>query len=336
MLGIVRDMKIPLAIKIILSGLATIGIVGGGVYAYSLYHAADAAVASVASSGKRTDILTAEPLDGEETGRVNILIAGNSTDDPGHGGAELTDSLVVASIDVATKKISLVSIPRDLWVTYDGTHSKINSVYVNGGMDGLKAVVQEVTGLTINHTVLMNYGALRNMIDTVGGVDVTIDSSDPRGIYDPMIGFTIGNGVQHLDGTQALLLARSRNDPTYDGRIAYGLPNGDFDRQAYQRKIAEALLTKITHSTAIVNPTTLAKLVQDMSGNVTTNLSVGQIRRLYDLGTTSTLSLVSIRTDATGGSLLADYTSYDGQSALVPAAGAGVYSGISTYIVSQL
>lgn len=329
-------MKIPLALKILLGGFATVGIVGGGVYAYSVYHTADAAVATVASSGKLTDILKAEPLDGEETGRVNILIAGNSTDDPGHSGAELTDSLMVASIDVNTKKISLVSIPRDLWVTYDGTSSKINAVYLSGGIDGLKSVVQEVTGLKINHTVLMNYGALKSMIDTVGGVDVTIESSDPRGIYDPMIGFTIGNGVQHLDGTQALLLARSRNDPTYDGRVAYGLPNGDFDRQMYQRKIVQALMTKITHSTAIVNPTTLAKLVQSLSGNVTTDLSVGQIRRLYDLGTTSTLSLVSIRTDATGGSLLADYTSYDGQSALVPAAGASNYTGIQSYLQAQL
>ena len=329
-------MKIPLAIKLILSGVAAVAVAGGSLYAYSLYRTADAAVATVAKSGKLTDILKAEALDGESTGCVNILIAGNSTDDAGHSGAELTDSLMVASINVTTKKVSLISIPRDLWVTYGGTNSKINAVYVAGGMNGLKSTVQEVTGLTINHTVLMNYGALKNMIDTAGGIDVTIESDDPRGIYDPMIGFSIGNGVQHLDGTQALLLARSRNDPTYDGRIAYGLPNGDFDRQAYQRKIAEALLTKITHSTAIVNPTTLAKLVQGLQGNVTTDLSVGQIRRLYDLGTTSTLSLVSIRTDATGGSLLADYTSYDGQSALLPAAGAGVYSGMQAYIVSQL
>lgn len=330
------SMKLISAIKTVFGVLATIAVVGGGVYAYSMYHTANAAVASVAKSGTLTDILKAEPLDGESTGRVNILIAGNSTDDAGHSGAELTDSLMVASIDVMTKKVSLISIPRDLWVTYGGTNSKINAVYVAGGMNGLKSVVQGVTGLTINHTVLVNYGALRSMIDTVGGIDVTIESDDPRGIYDPMIGFTIGNGVQHLDGTQALLLARSRNDPTYDGRVAYGLPNGDFDRQAYQRKIAQALLTKMTHSTAIVNPTTLAKLVQSLNGNVTTDLSVGQIRRLYDLGTTSSLALVSIRTDAAGGSLLADYTSYDGQSALVPVAGAGVYSGFQAYIVSQL
>lgn len=329
-------MKIALAVKIMLGSLLTAGLVGGAAYAYTMYHTADKAVASVASSGKLVDILKPEALDGEASGRVNILIAGNSTDDPGHGGAELTDSLMVASVDIATKKISLISIPRDLWVTYDGANSKINAVYVAGGMDGLKSVAQEVTGLTINHTVLVNYSALRSMIDTVGGIDVTIDSPDPRGIYDPMIGFTIGNGVQHLSGEQALLLARSRNDPTYDGRIAYGLPNGDFDRQMYQRKIAEALLAKITSSTTIVNPSTLAALVQDMSGNVTTNLSVGQIRRLYDLGKVSTVSLVSIRTDASGNALLADYTSYDSQSALIPTAGADSYAGIQAYIASQL
>ncbi|MBH1980541.1 LCP family protein [Candidatus Saccharibacteria bacterium] len=329
-------MKLPLAIKILLGGILISSFTAGAAYIYTLYMTADAAVATVASSGKLTDILKAESLSGEEAGRVNILIAGNSADDPGHSGAELTDSILVASIDIATKKISLISIPRDLWVAYDNTESKINAVYLSGGMDGLRSVVREVTGLTINHAILVNYAALRDMIDTVGGIDIMIESGDPRGIYDPMIGFNVASGAQHLDGTQALLLARSRNDPTYDGRIAYGLPNGDFDRQMYQRKIAQALLEKIASSSSIVNPSTLAGLVEDMNGKITTDLSVGQMRRLYDLGAVSTLSLLSIRTDAGGGSLLADYTSYDGQSALVSARNMGDYSSIQMYIVAQL
>lgn len=312
----------------------TAGMACGAVYAYTVYYTADEAVANVASSGTLTDILKPEALDGEDTGRVNILVAGNSSDDAGHDGAELTDSIMVASIDVATKNISLISIPRDLWVTYEGVNSKINAVYVSGGMDGLRSVVQEVTGLTINHTLLVNYAALRNMIDTVGGIDVTIESSDLRGIYDPMIGFSIANGVQHLSGEQALLLARSRNDPTYDGRVAYGLPNGDFDRQMYQRKILQALMKKIADSSAIVNPSTLAKLVAAMSGNIQSDLSVGQIRRLYDIGTVATTRQIAVRTDAADLPLLTDFVSYDGQSVLIPVA--GDYTGIRQYIVSQL
>lgn len=307
----------------------------GGYAAYALYSKTDQALAAVTKAGSNasvTDLLTPAALDGESTGRVNILIAGNSADDPGHGGAELTDSIMIASYEVSTKKLTLISIPRDLWVEYDGSYMKINAVYLLGGMDGLQQVVQQVTGVTINHHVLINYTAFKLMIDAVGGIDIDIDSSDPRGIYDPMIGFSIGNGTQHLDGTQALLLARSRNDPTYDGRVAYGLPNGDFDRQMYQRKILQALLTKLTTVTNLINPTTLPNVLQSFTGNVSTNMTAGQLRRLYDLSRQITATdSVSIRgTD--DNLLLANYTSYNGQSALIPRDGIGVYDSIQQFV----
>ncbi len=325
--------------KKMIAGLLVAVLAVGGYVVYGLYNKADAALASVTKTGsnaKVTDLLTPQPLDGESTGRVNILIAGNSADDPGHGGAQLTDSIMVASYELSTKKLTLISVPRDLWVDYNGSYMKINAVYPQGGMVGLQSVVEQVTGMTINHRVLINYAAFKQMIDAVGGIDVTIDSSDPRGIYDPMIGFQIANGVQHLDGTQALLLARSRNDPTYDGRIAYGLPNGDFDRQMYQRKILQALLTKLTTATNLINPTTLPEILDSFTGNVTTNMTAGQLRRLYDLSKqVSATDSVSIRgTD--NNLLLANYTSYDGQSALTPAAGVGAYADIQQYVASLM
>lgn len=308
----------------------------GGVVAYTMYNKADAAVASVTTSGTAVDLLKAEALEGEETGRVNVLIAGNSADDANHGGAELTDSVMVASIDMATKKLTLMSVPRDMWVVVNGSGMKLNAVYTVGGMDLLETTVEDMLGLTINHHVLINYAAFRQMIDTVGGIDITIESSDERGIYDPMIGFSISNGAQHLDGTQALLLARSRNDPTYDGRIAYGLPNGDFDRQLYQRKIMEALLAKVLSASSIINPTTLPKLLESFTGNVSSNLSAGQLRRVYDLSkeVNSTASISIRGTD--DNLLIANYTSHDGQSALIPQAGIGEYSAIQAYVAQYM
>ncbi len=333
------DAMIRRHLKKIIVSFLIIAIGAGSFTAYMLYTKADAALASVTKDGTQatvTDLLTSEALNGEETGRVNLLIAGNSADDAGHGGAELTDSIMIASYEISTKKLTLISIPRDLWVNYDGSYMKINAVYPLGGMDGLQQTVETVTGLTINHRVLINYTAFKQMIDAVGGIDIEIDSSDPRGIYDPMIGFSIGNGTQHLDGTQALLLARSRNDPTYDGRIAYGLPNGDFDRQLYQRKILQALLTKLTNVTTLINPTTLPDLLESFSGNVSTNMTAGQLRRLYDLSRqVSTTDSITIRgTD--DALLLANYTSYDGQSALIPRAGIGVYTDIQQYVASYV
>lgn len=319
--------------KIVLTTLAFL-LMGAGVFAYSLYHQADAAVAKITTGGSAVELLKSEPLNGEDTGRVNILIAGNSADDTGHGGAQLTDSIMVASINITTKKLTLISIPRDMWVTINGSSMKLNAVYTVGGMDLLQSTVENMTGLTINHCVLINYTAFKQMIDAVGGVDITINSSDPRGIYDPMIGFSIANGKQHLNGETALKLVRSRNDPTYDGRIAYGLPNGDFDRTENQRKVVQALLAKATTLSTLANPAKLTKLLESLSGNVTSNFSVGQLRRVYDLGKeVSSTDSISIRgTDEN--LLIANYTSYDGQSALIPQAGANNYTAIRSYIAA--
>jgi LCP family protein required for cell wall assembly len=323
----------------IMATILIVAIATGGYFAYGLYTKADTALASVTRSGSSAqlaDLLTPEALNGESTGRVNILIAGNSADDPGHGGATLTDSIMVASIDISTKKLTLVSVPRDLWVEYNGSYMKINAVYPLGGMDGLQQVVQNVMGITINQQVLINYAAFKDMIDAVGGIDIDITSPDPRGIYDPMVGFQIANGEQHLDGTQALLLARSRNDPTYDGRIAYGLPNGDFDREMYQREMLQALLSKLSSVTTLINPSTLPDILDSFSGNVSTNMTAGQLRRLYDLSKqVSGTDSVSLRgTDVTV--LLSNYTSYDGQSALIPAAGVGDYDALQQFVASYL
>lgn len=307
-----------------------------GLVTYNVYAQADAAVQSSTSSGTLVDILNPEALNGEDSGSVNILVAGNSADDAGHSGATLTDSILVAHIDITTKKLTLISVPRDMWVNYNGSYMKINAVYTLGGMNALQSTVEKILDITVNHRVLINYTAFLEVIDAVGGIDITIESSDSRGIYDPMIGFSIGNGEQHLDGTQALLLARSRNDPTYDGRIAYGLPNGDFDRTMYQRKIAQALVTKVASCETLTNTTKLKALFVSISGNVDSNLSVGQLRRLYDLSKQlSATESISIRGEE-GNLLLANYTSYDGQSALIPSAGLEDYTAIRAYIAAEL
>ncbi len=322
--------------RFIVSGLIFSLVAGASCFAYASFHTTEAALADVASSGTVVDLLNPENLNGEATGTVNILIAGNSVDDANHSGAELTDSILVASYTIETKKLSLLSIPRDLWVSANGSYMKLNAVYTVGGMDLLQSTVQDITGLTINHQVLISYEAVSKIVDALGGIDVTIASSDTRGIYDPMIGFSIGNGTHHLDGAQTLLLARSRNDPTYDGRIAYGLPNGDFDRMANQRMIATTILGSVASSKTLTNISALKKLIESLSGAVETNLSVGQLRRLYDLSKeVGSTSSISIHGDDQA-ILLQNYTSDDGQSALLPTSGIDNYTLITQYVRENL
>jgi len=321
----------------ILIGLLVVAAVMGGLYFYNIYNKANNVVSAITNGGTVVELLTSESLSGEDTGYSNILIAGNSSDDADHGGAALTDSIMVASINISTNQVTLVSIPRDFWVYIDNYGSmKINAVYEIGGIELLQSTVEQILGITINHYALINYTALKEVTDAVGGIDIEITSSDSRGIFDPNMNLTLTNGIQHLDGETTLKLARSRNVPTYDGRIAYGLPNGDFDRAMYQRKIATALVAKIATVETLTNQTKLIALLSSLENNISSNFSAGQLRRLYDLSKTVVVTNSIGINGEEGDYLLSDYVSDDGQATLVPTVGSYDYSTIQAYVSGYL
>jgi anionic cell wall polymer biosynthesis LytR-Cps2A-Psr (LCP) family protein len=107
-------------------------------------------------------------LKGENQGRVNILLAGDSADDPNHAGADLTDSIMLISIDTTNHTGFMLSIPRDLWVHIPGgtaifgqSHQKINAAndvtsfnqagYPSGGMGLLEKIVQTDLGIPVDY-----------------------------------------------------------------------------------------------------------------------------------------------------------------------------------------
>ncbi|MDB5171036.1 MAG: hypothetical protein JWO35_730 [Candidatus Saccharibacteria bacterium] len=316
----------------------------GGKFAYNAHKVFGGNILSVLNTTK---------LKGEENGRVNILLAGNSADDVGHNGAQLTDSIMIMSIDTKNNKAFLMSVPRDLYVEVDGGHEKINGAYVvgkendfsadgypNGGMGQLEQVIEDSFGIDINYYALINYNALKQAVDAVGGIDLTIASKDPRGLYDPNIDYSTGgplvklkNGRQHLNGQQALNLARARGD----SYRSYGFPASDFDRTENQRKMMVALKSKVVSSGVIANPSKLSSLSDVIGGNVKTDFELNEVRRLYDLikvidsNQISSLSL----NNANGKNLLTSYATPSGQSALIPAAGVDDFSDIQSFIIRQ-
>jgi LCP family protein required for cell wall assembly len=293
---------------------------------------------------------TTTKLDGEDRGRVNILLAGNSADDPGHQGANLTDSIMIVSLDTRNNTAFMLSIPRDLWVNIPGYgHHKINEAYndgeqddfsqagyPNGGMGQLEAVVEDNFGIDLNYYALINYNAFKEAVDAVGGIDVTIKSTDTRGLYDPNISRAEGgplkltNGKHTLDGKTALNLARARGD----SYRAYGFPASDFDRTNNQRLMLLALKSKMLSTGVLANPVKLSNLMDALGANVKTDMKLSEVRRLMDLGKkigNSNIRSLSLN-DADGKNLLASYTSYQGESALVPAAGADDFGDIKKYM----
>lgn len=296
-------------------------------------------------------IFTTTKLKGEDVGRVNILLAGNSADDPGHDGANLTDSIMIISMDTKNHNAFMLSVPRDLWVDIPGYgHAKINEAYVDGetggftasgypdgGMGLLEETLQQNFGMQFDYYALIDYNALRDAVDDVGGVDITINSSDPRGLYDPNIDWTthgplvkLSNGVHHLDGEQALDLARARGD-SYN---SYGFAGSDFDRTQHQRDLLLALRSKVVSAGTLANPLTMANLFDTLGRNVHTDITLSEVRRAYDLAKeikSDDIQSVGLN-DANGVNLLANYTSPAGQSALIPSAGLDDYSAIQAYI----
>lgn len=309
--------------------------------------------ASKAFGGNIFGLLYNEKLDGEETGRVNILVAGNSADDVGHNGGDLTDSIMLISVDVEHDTAFMLSIPRDLWVNIpDNGYAKINAAYVygkedkfsepgypEGGMGMLEKVVEDNFDIDINYYALVNYTALRDAVDAVDGIEVNIKSSDPRGLYDPSRDWTgprgtvlvkLPNGTNHLDGQQALNLARARGD-AYG---SYGFGQADFTRTAHQRLMLLALKDKATSLGVAGNPVRIGQLFDSFGDNVSTDIQTTKIRRISQLAQkipSSSVKSVSLN-DIDGESLLTGYRSSNGQSALRPVAGIDDFSEIQALI----
>jgi LCP family protein required for cell wall assembly len=275
-----------------------------------------------------------------DNGRVNILVAGNSADDAGHDGGDLTDSIMVLSLDTHTHSALMLSIPRDLWVDIPGEgYSKINAAYPDGGMSLLQKTVENNLDIPIHYQVLVNYTAFRDLVDAVGGITITIKSSDPRGIYDPSLDYTsryccalakYPNGKVSLDGKQALNLARARGD-AYG---SYGFPQSDFDRTEHQRQMIMAIKDKVVSTNLITSPLEVSKLADAVGKNVRTNLQVNDLQSLYYYSkdiSDSNIQSASIN-ELGGKQLLMSFTTSSGQSALVPAAGVDDFSDIQAQI----
>ena len=162
----------------------------------------------------------ARPWDGDQP--VNVLIMGLQI-----GGAStnpLTDSLMVASYHPRKGTVSLLSIPRDLYVDVPGYGSRrINEAFQLGGPNEAMLTVQQNLGIPVNYYALISYAAFARLIDDVGGVTVDV----PRDIDDPTFPaedeiafepFRITKGSHHLDGREALRYARTRHTDTDFGR----------------------------------------------------------------------------------------------------------------------
>jgi len=306
-------------------------------------------------NGNIFDLLgSGQQLKTDQYGRSNILVFGTSEDDPGHEAGELTDSIMIISLDQKNKNAAMVSIPRDLWVKYGkacpaGYEGRINAVYEcssdsgasqQAGANELKRIVGESFGLDIQYYAQVNYTVVRQVVDAVGGITVNIESEDPRGILDRNFDWKCNyqcyyvkwpNGPAQLDGEHALALARARN-----AAGGYGLPNANFDREKNQQKIITALKEKATSAGTLSNPAAVTGIIDALGDNVRTNFSGGEVKTLINLAKDIPSDKIKSISLVEQNDPVVTTGNVSGQSIVRPAAGLYDFSEIQSYIRQKL
>ncbi|HSX04990.1 MAG TPA: LCP family protein [Candidatus Saccharimonadales bacterium] len=314
---------------------------------YTKFHKVFHGTTTVAAlSSKR---VAPQLLNGEGDGRVNILLLG--VGGPGHDGPDLTDTIVILSVDPVNDTATMVSIPRDLWVdmpiNYFGKQQKINAAYESGkyhyighldpsnknaaavqaGFGAIDTTLKQVLNININYHVLVNFQAFRQAIDTVGGVTVDV----PTALVDPTMAWEnhwnpvlAPAGVQQMNGVQALLYARSRET------------SSDFARAERQRQILVALKDKVLTAGTLSNPAKIDGLMNAFGDNVYSDLSSqGAVRLMGIMKKMADNKVDSVGLTDEGHQLVT--TDHVGTASVVrPIAGFGNYTAIQTYVRTQM
>ena len=293
-------------------------------------------------TGNVMSLINSGGLKTDSNGRVNVLIAGDSVDDPGHSGAKLTDSILLISMNPANHTGYMLSIPRDLYVNIPGYgHSKINAAYEDGGMSLLQQVVEQNFGMQISYNFLVSYTAVKNIVNALGGIDITVNSTDGK-LFDPNKDWATGgplvdltNGRHHLNGEQALDFTRARGDTDalpYGSPEPIGFAQSDYQRTTDQRQVVAAIKAKLNWK-LMLDPRKNGVILSAIADNVKTDAPPSAARPLFGLFNSipnSKMKSYSPR-EINGKVYLVGELIY-GQSVQVPAAGIDNFSQIQAAI----
>jgi len=224
------------------------------------------------------------PVAGEQTQTQvkpkNVLVVGVD-------GQNYTDSIILLQFH-EDRSLSVVSLPRDSWVSAGGTMTKLNQVYVKSGVDTLVAAVRDLTGVAVEHWAVVDMAAVGALTNAVGGVSVCLNAATK----DLHAGADFPAGKQTLNGDAALAFIRQR----------HGLPNGDLDRIVRLQVFLESLL-------GTMKPDHMRSLLDSVKGHVRTDpgldmLGVANALAVHDELHVATIPYGSIDLQTAAGSAI--------------------------------
>ncbi len=257
---------------------------------------------------------------GEKDDRINILVLGmRGANIP--GGGLLADTIMVASVKPKENKVAMISIPRDFYVDNPalGTKSKINAVYAYGeqkkagqGLEDMKQVVGNVTGLEIHYGTVINFKGFSDLVNAVGGVDVTLDKpfSEPMQFNEAHVCdsnvFTVPTGeYEYKKNEKGKVVAQYPlcTNPKVECGGEFNLPAGtqtlngekalcyvrarvtssDFDRARRQQIVIQEIKKKALAIGTLTDFEKMSDVFDSLGNNVQTDMQLWEMKRMFEL-----------------------------------------------------
>ncbi len=202
------------------------------------------------------------PAEGTDDIPMTFLLAGSDSradgattgeDASDDGGSERSDVLMLLQVSADRRSAFAISIPRDSYVPVPGYGTtKINAAFAFGGPTLAVQTVEQLTNIRIDHFLAVDFNGFKAITDALGGVDVRVAEETYA------FGVTFTQGVNHLDGDEALAYVRQR----------YRLPGGDFDRVQRQQSYLRAVMATVSRDNLLTDPGRLDDFVLAVTGSM--------------------------------------------------------------------
>ncbi len=228
--------------------------------------------------------------------RTNFLLLGIGGGD--HEGSDLTDTMILVSVNQTTGDVAMISVPRDIWVP--SMRAKVNTAYhygeekqQGGGFVLAKSAVSEIVGLPVHYAALINFANFEKFIDSIGGVDINVQTAFDDYEYpipgrendlcdgDPQTKcrfehLHFDQGLRHMSGNLALKYVRSRH--------AVGDEGSDFARSRRQENLILAIKTKLVSKEILANPAKIKSIYASLAKSFTSDFGSNLYPALVKLG----------------------------------------------------
>jgi polyisoprenyl-teichoic acid--peptidoglycan teichoic acid transferase len=206
------------------------------------------------------------PKEAQETGTLNYVLLGSDSRDPGNEGNGRSDTMMLVHLNAKRTKAYITSFPRDMYVNIPGYgKNKINAAFAFGGAPLAVRTLENLTGVRMDHVVLVDFEGFIRLTEDLHGVTVTNKTAFTSH------GFDYPKGRITIAGEEALWFVRERHQ----------LPGGDLDRAENQRNVIKAIVQKGLSAKVISDPATFTTFIGNVAKHLTVDndLSDGEIRR---------------------------------------------------------